>query len=699
MSALWNEAYRAALSVCPAAGPRVANLAVAVAARHARQRRRTVPWGADLLMKAVVEFALSPLPRLSTSAARWQILADAAMSASSLGHSLDRMHDWAAAYQRASATQKSMGAYATHHAFARMLALVAVTPLDRTRPLRVVDPSAGAGNLLLAFLEQLGISGSGADTRKAIAAVHGVELDPIARELCCLLIWLVGEQARVSLDEVAQNIVLGNSLTMDWWKDREPYDVVLMNPPWESLRHSAQADVQGEREATIARLSRQEQGHPELPPLFSAQGKGDRNLFKAFVELVPHLLRDGGRLGALLPAAFASDAGMAPLRERYLEQFEIAQWTSYENRLGLFPIDGRYKFGLLAATRSPAGTQEFYVRSFATKPEEVLARHIVLSREDMELLGRRYHIIPEISDEAELHVLRKMLTGGTSFFEHGCVGRVIYRREVDLTLAKEDFHSFSKLRPKRSGDGLFVKAGRKYVPLIEGRMVGQFDCFQKSWVSGSGRTAVWNSNGDLSAAECTPQFVIEPAWNFRPRIAFCDITSATNTRTMIATFVPPEWRCGNTAPVLEFDTTDLALAGLGILNSMVFDWMARRMLAGLHLNKFILEGLVWPNLSTAEVRKLAGATRRVCASHPRSGLDENTRSAAHSLSVRRYIASSAAIEAIVARGYGLTRSDLQVIYDASQLNRRGFWRYFSDNALALDVAERAVKELDLSTSA
>lgn len=693
MSALWDEVHRAALGVCPAAGLRVANLAVAVAARHARQKRRAVPWGADFLMKAVDEFALTPLPRLSTSVARWQTVADAAMSAASLGHSLDRMHDWAAAYQNASATQKSMGAYATHHAFARMLALVAVAPLDRTRPLRVVDPSAGAGNLLLAFLEQLGISGGGAETRKAIAAVHGVELDPVARELCCLLIWLVGEQARVSLKDVAQNIVLANALTLDWWNEREPYDVVLMNPPWESLRHSAEPDVQGEREATIARLSRQEQGHPGLPPLFSAQGKGDRNLFKAFVELVPHLLRDGGRLGALLPAAFASDAGMAPLRERYLEQFEIAQWTSYENRLGLFPIDGRYKFGLLAATRSPAGTREFYVRSFATKPEEVLAPHIVLSREDVDLLGRRYHIIPEISDEAELDVLRKMLTGGTSFFEHGCVGRVIYRREVDLTLAKEGFHAFAKLRPERTGDGSFVKGGRKYVPLVEGRMVGQFDCFQKSWVSGGGRTAVWDENGERPTAECTPQFVIEPAWNFRPRVAFCDITSATNTRTMIATLVPPEWRCGNTAPVLEFDSADCAIAGLGILNSMVFDWMARRMMAGLHLNKFILEGLVWPVLSVADVRKLIDATRRVCAAYPRSGFDGYARNAAQSPDGGRYVASAAAIEVIVARGYGLTQSDLQVVYDRSPQNRRGFWRFFSDNASASEVAVRAIEKL------
>jgi predicted RNA methylase len=689
VSDLWNEVHAAAIGACPKASMRVANLAIAAAARYARKKTRKPRWSGDLLRNVVADLALTPLPRMSTSVARWQKVAEAAMQAAPLGHYLDGMHLWAAAYQAATATQKSLGAYATHHAFARMLALVAVAPLAGNRTLRVLDPSAGAGNLLLAYLEQVGLQGTDAQARRVIRSVHGVELDPQVRELCCLLIWLVGEHAGVTLGEVSENIVLGNAITMDWW-DREPYDMVLMNPPWESLRHETDHDHEGERAKTIARLSVQEQGHPDLPLLFSAQGKGDRNLFKAFVELAPHLLREEGRLGALLPAAFASDAGMAPLRQRYLEQFEIAQWTSFENRLGLFPIDGRYKFGLLAATRSPTGTREFYVRSFATKPEEVLAPHIVLSREDVDLLGRQYHIIPEISDAGELATLRKMLSRGTRFFETGSVGRVVYRREVDLTIARGEFQHFAEVKPRRQENGTFIKAGRQYVPLVEGRMVGQFDCFQKSWVEGKGRTAVWKDNDDAPVEQCTPQYIIEPAWNFRPRVAFCDVTSATNTRTMIATHVPSEWRCGNTAPVLEFDSRRLALAGLGILNSMVFDWMARRMLAGLHLNKFILEGLVWPQLPDDVVTHVAAATRRLCAHYPRPGVAGRRRGGLEGLAIERWVNLAAAIEEIVARGYGLDRDDLARIYDANRDNRRGFWRHFSTTPHSWDIAREAV---------
>lgn len=639
-------------------------------------------------MKLVGDLALADLPRMSASQSKWQKVADAAMLAAPLGHTLGGMHDWAAAYQGAMATQKSMGAYATHHAFAQMLALVAAAPLPRTRPLRVLDPSVGAGNLLLAYVEQLGVNATSARLCGTLRALHGMELDPLARELCCLLLWLIGEQAGVTLTQVADQVVLGNALTFDWWTATDPYDIVLMNPPWESLRHTVGSDGQDERAKTIERLSIERPGDPSLPPLFSAQGKGDRNLFKAFVELVPHLLRNEGRLGALLPAAFASDVGMAPLRERYLAQFEIAQWTSFENRLGLFPIDGRYKFGLLAATRSPAGTREFYVRSFATRPEEVLAPHIVLSREDVDLLGRRYHIIPEISGEAELHILRQMLTHGTPFFDSGSLGRIIYRREVDVTLARGEFWGLRETKLQRMPDGTYIKSGRKLVPLVEGRMVGQFDCFQKSWVSGKGRTAVWSDNEGLPLSECTPQYVIEPTWNFRSRVAFCDITSATNTRTMIATLVPSEWRCANTAPVLEFADPTFALAGLGILNSMVFDWMVRRMIAGLHLNKFILEGLVWPRLDGIQIRRLAAATRRICETQPRGGAaDYSPGHRFRPSTSRASIQAVSAIETIVAHGFGLRHQDLACIYKQDRENRRGFWRYFASAPFSLDVVQ------------
>ena len=71
----------------------------------------------------------------------------------------------------------------------------------------------------------------------------------------------------------------------------------------------------------------------------------------------------------------------------------------------------------------------------------------------------------------------------------------------------------------------------------------------------------------------------------RARIAFRDVTNPTNTRTIVASLIPPDRVVANQAPYL------LRLAGslrdeaylLGVLCSMPCDWQARRTVE-LHLN-------------------------------------------------------------------------------------------------------------------
>lgn len=701
MSNVWNVVHQAAMSVAPFDALRVANLAITAANRHAASKQRKVAWNGDTLRNRVETLALSPLLLEDEDRVLWDKLAAVATDAAHLGASPEGMHTWAAAYQFASTTQKALGAFATHSGFATALARSTLGPIKSSKSLRIVDPSVGAGNLLLAAIEQYGRDGTDSGIRSFVLNLHGVELDPKARELCCLLIWLAGADAGVGLRQIAKNIHLANALTYDWWSSSAPYDVVLMNPPWESLRHEIDTDGQTERDRTITRLSMATPGAPGLPPLYSAQGTGDRNLFKGFVELVPHLLIDRGRLGALLPAAFASDAGMAPLRKRYIEQFEIAKWTGFENRGGYFPIDSRYKFGLLAATRSAKGTKKLQVRSFGVQPEEVDAPHITLLRKDVELIGGAYSIIPELSTVAELNILRKVLDAGTPLFAHSSFGNVSYKREIDLTGGKKKgaFKHFNAVKLNGYGDGTFFDSdGEHFAPLMEGRLVGAYDCSQKSLVSGSGRTALWEENATRSLKDCRPQYVARMSENSRPRIALCDITAATNTRTVIGTLVPDGWKCGNTAPVLEFESIGQALAGLGVLNSLVFDWVARRAVSGLHLNKFILEGMVWPKFDEQTLEKVAHAAWSICKMRPRSGLSDAHKRRFPSPEAKSnagrplpIVEAHCAIECEVALAYGLTRNDLVAIFNDDPTDRRGFWRYFNSDRYARTIVSRVLE--------
>lgn len=609
----------------------------------------------------------------------WEVLAELGSRAGLVLTACD-FDRWTEAFQAADPQRKTVGAYATPAVFADALAeRVLKTGQDAEIP-SVVDPAAGCGNLLLAALRRL--TDLGHEAAEVAKRLYGVELDPAARELCIQQLWLAAGGRQELLGVLASNIVCANALTYEWGEG-EAFDVLLMNPPWESLRHAVEGELQGPRADTLKRLSQPAKLARELPPLFTAHGRGDRNLFKAFVELAPHLVRLGGRLGLLLPAAFGSDLGMAALRHRYLEQIDIESWTTFENRAKYFKIDSRYKFGLLFGVRSQGGTNALCTRAFATHPQDLAAPHVVFSRGELGRVGGKDQMFPELVDAEEGALLLRILQAGSPLLDPGPLGIVRYKREVDLTLDRSRglFRHVTEVDISSS----------EMVPLLEGRMVGPYDCFQKSWVSGQARSARWESNRNQSLDRCKPQFVAPPREPSPSRVALCDVTSATNTRTVIATLVPSEWRCGNTAPVLLFGDQQVALAGLAILNSMVFDWTARRIVSGLHLNRFYLSQMVWPKIDRAAQRRLAELGRIMCALSPRGVVRASASEAWSDLPER--IAVMAAIEFEVATAYGLCSRDLERIATVDRKDRRGFWRYFDAEPSAVSAMALAVEAL------
>jgi hypothetical protein len=345
----WHLAYESALQLADGRDAvRLANLALAATAdsRCALEGRR--------LRAATKKLAVSGRLDCDSDSRGWRKLAVAARAAA---QELDGIagHDaWVRASQSVDHARKSRGAYATPRALADPMAGL-LLGRGGAVPTRILDPSAGGGALLLAVLRRL--AGTSPTPRGLVGAVrrlHGVELDPVARELCCLQLWLACRGSE-KIESIAARIHCSNAITRDWQADG-PYDALIMNPPWESLRHPGTADRE-ERGRTIERLRQPSSGlDGGLPPLFSCQGRGDRNLYKAFLELAPHVVSQGAPIVALVPGAWSSDLGTQPLRELYLTHTMIEQWTSFENRQGYFPIDGRV---VLARGRARSGSSEW----------------------------------------------------------------------------------------------------------------------------------------------------------------------------------------------------------------------------------------------------------------------------------------------------------------------------------------------------
>lgn len=660
---------------------RLTDLTAAAALAHSRGLLESLGTDFDgrALRSALSVIAIDGRVRATASAEEWSRLAAVGRAMVPVVQQPRDFDHWVTATHAADPERKGRGAYATPYDFSLQLAESTLSSFaDNKETIRVVDPSAGCGSLLITSLVVLARTRTKAAIRSIAENLYGMELDPASRELACLLIWLTAADPSVRLSRIAANVVHGNSLTHNWWKSTPMFDALIMNPPWESLRHEVKDGNEAERAATLARIAEPKQLSDSLPPLYSLHGSGDRNLFKAFVELAPHLVRPGGRIGALVPAAFASDLGMAPLRRAYFAHLRMDRWTSFENLAKYFAIDSRYKFGLLTATRNPAGTNSINVRSFAVEPAEAAGDHFEITRDELHQVGGPNLIIPELNRRGEVKALAKALRSGLPFFLSQQFGKIEYRREVDLTQGLKN-RRFARLESipglASQTDGTFkTRNGKHYVPVMEGRMVGQYDFFQKSWISGRGRTAVWDLCGTRALKDCRPQFVAEYNPIRTARLAICDVTSATNARTVHATWVPPDWVCGNTAPVLEFEDHSKAFVALGVLNSMVFDWMARRLVAGLHLNKFYLEVMVWPTLDAAAFERVEHAARTLARLNPRYRAAGGPMKGADRY--EDFVSAHAEIETTVARAYGLNEALLAEIYDQDARSRRGFWRYF-----------------------
>jgi hypothetical protein len=308
-------------------------------------------------------------------------------------------------------------------------------------------------------------------------------------------------------------------------------------------------------------------------------------------------------------------------------------------------------------------------------------------------------MFPEISSELELGVLKRAFEVGVPFFdETGPFGSIGYRRELDLTLDRKSERFKHVELCRRSGyepcgDGSWALGGHSLVPLIEGRMVAAFDFFQKSWRHGSGRTARWTANGDLPLEACQPQYLADRLQTGGARLAICDVTSATNTRTMLASWVPP-WPCGNTAPVLVLEDVLASLALLAVLNSMTFDWILRRIVAGLHLNRFYLEATPLPRLDDAEVRALARFAAAMTNASPRvATLSPADRAGLPDAVLEKRLVRAAAVEAAVARGYGLTPEQFTNVLNGDEDDRKGLWRYYAAAPEAAKIAEESLRLL------
>ena len=467
--------------------------------------------------------------------------------------------------------------------------------------------------------------------------------------------------------------------------DRQGFDAVVGNPPWEEVtveelsfyglhlpglhgmatkeRKRAIVELLAERPDLSDRLhSDRQRAEVERAALATGEyesTKGDPDLYKYFCQRYRTLVRPEGAIGVVLPRAAFVAKGSEGFRNWLYTDMTARRVDTLLNRgCWMFDSEPRYGVALVVAERKrpdpgyclallgTADSEEAWETQAASPGVPVAVSSLaegwltprLRSQQEADLLaklriGTRFPLGSgdrwKCFAVAELHE-----TNDKALWQDKQRGRSLWKGE---SFDQYDPHG-AAARPCPASAKLWKKV-RKPRP-------GQDSVVAGSTTRPERRQAV--------AAELD-----------RARVAFRDVARSDDSRTVRTCLVPPGVFLTNTAPYLAFLGSDekAQAACLGVMNSLPFDWQARRY-AEIHMNFFILEALTVPDLDDEDYTEIARASARL------SAVDKRFASFAAAVGVQHgWLPASTRqrlrieIDARVARAWKLTEADFDTLFE------------------------------------
>ncbi|MGI8982762.1 MAG: Eco57I restriction-modification methylase domain-containing protein [Pirellulaceae bacterium] len=425
---------------------------------------------------------------------------------------------------------------------------------------------------------------------------------------------------------------------------RTGFDCVIGNPPWEQLMlyereffgltapNIASALNTADRGRLIAKLERD---NPELFKLyetakqdaermqdyvqscghFPLTAKGRANTFALFAELACGIVNPHGRVGLLVPSGIATDTSTKEFFAGLMENNRLVGLYDFENRRHIFPdVDPRFKFCVLLFGGSEVKSTIADFVFFAHRMEDLQEnyRHIDLSWKELSLFNPNSKTCPIFRSQRDAALTKSIYRrvpilidksrrkGGNPWglrFRQG-----LFNQSSDSGLFKS--------REALNAEGFSLSGNRwtkhddSFLALYEAKMVQAYDhraasvvIDRSNWVrqgQTEETTLVYHQNPEF---EVQPRYwvleseVLQAAegnrrWGF---VVFKDITSATNTRTMIAAAIPWSAVPHPLPLVLTSQSLRLEMCLLANFNSIIYDFVSRQKVGGTHLTFFIVE--------------------------------------------------------------------------------------------------------------
>jgi hypothetical protein len=484
-------------------------------------------------------------------------------------------------------------------------------------------------------------------------------------------------------------------------RQRRGFDVVLGNPPWQEatieetafwgrhfpgLRGMSQRDLERER----ARLHRQ---RPDLATIYEREveemervrktlttgaypgmGTGDPDLYKAFCWRFWNLTTaDGGRIGVVLPRSAMSAKGSEEFRKAVFAAAADVDLTMLLNRGGWVFDEAEHRYTIALASiahgkskgetiglRGPFATPAAFDAGHRSTPARFTPAN-VLSWNDSASL-------PLLPTEQSIEVFAQLRKAPRLDLNDGKSWRARPDTELHATAQKPLMDLESEKCPKgfwpvfkgESFDIWTPDTGVYYAFADPAEVIPWL--YAKRLRSGKSRADSAHAEFSLAYRQNKDTLACNS-----PRIAFRDVSRATDSRTVRACLLPPRIFLTNKAPYLLWprgDVLDQAFL-LGVLCSIPLDWYARRFVE-VSMNFFIFNPFPVPRPSRDDKRwqrvvalagRLASPDKRFAAWAKAVGVDYGALQDGEKQDM------IAELDAVVAHLYGLTEKQLGHIFE------------------------------------
>jgi len=475
-------------------------------------------------------------------------------------------------------------------------------------------------------------------------------------------------------------------------RDRAGFDVVLANPPWEKLmkeKHAIYAlyapglrgitnaternrvmdamDAAGSPakqvyQAAVAVYERVRPYFVSGSGNYTLGGGGHIDLFKAFGERFLRIVRHRGRVGAVLPRAILYAPSTKALRRAYLGDNTLQTVDVIENK-GQWVFENVHaetSFGLYALEKGVPERKHVIEVSPLIRAEadlhKVRGARLRWPLERLEALSDDLEV-PLLATEEEARIVELM-------FEHPHVGS---RDEEWYAFPTIDFIIDRDWKT----DTILNREGVGW-PVWSGRNFDRYEIATSEepayWIAEDVARSVLQERRERSRLmkEAFPDSYLRDAKTLPiegHRVFFRRTTNRNNSRSAIFCLAPPHVSGIEDAPVLMFvnaEPSDQLLA-LGVFNSLPFDWLVRRLIER-KLGLKLLSRLPLPRPTDQQM--CAEIARRVAALSFR---DQRWEAIGRAYGIAEALDSGARqnveaeIDALVARLFGLTRDQLEVM--------------------------------------